>query len=181
MNTITKALLGTGLAGVGAVAYGSLVERNAFTLRRSVVPVLPADSSLDGLELSDDATELRLYEHRFPVAEGTAHPGDDPAEVAGRQHYRLAPWPSDATDLNYRRFFAVSGLAGLRIEDPSVLDATHERIFAMVDAGQLQVMEAEQVGQRAVGLGQDAHGRHHGGPVGALAAEFGGDRQREQA
>lgn len=54
MNTLTKAVLGTGLAGAGAVAYGSLIERNAFTLRRFVLPVLPEGSrAVDILHLSD--------------------------------------------------------------------------------------------------------------------------------
>lgn len=54
MHTLTKAVLATGLAGAGALAYGSLIERNAFTLRRFVVPVLPRGSEpVDVLHLSD--------------------------------------------------------------------------------------------------------------------------------
>lgn len=54
MHTVTKTALSTGLLGVGAVAYGSLFERNAFVLRRFVVPVLPAGSpSVKVLHLSD--------------------------------------------------------------------------------------------------------------------------------
>jgi hypothetical protein len=41
-------------------------------------------------------------------------------------------------------------------------------------AGQLQVVEAEQVGQRAVGAGQYADDLIHRRPVRALAAEGGG-------
>ena len=102
-----------------------------------VVPVLPEDGSLDGLMLSTDRTELVLHDLRLPLAPGSASEGDDPAAVAGRQHYRLAPWTAESTDLNYRRFFAVSTLAGLRIEDERVFDETHERILRMVDEGQL--------------------------------------------
>ena len=54
MHTLTKAAATTGLAGAGALAYGSLVERNAFTLRRFVLPVLPAGRRpIDVLHLSD--------------------------------------------------------------------------------------------------------------------------------
>lgn len=54
MHTLTKAALGTGVAGAGAVAYGSLIERNAFTLRRFVMPVLPPGSDpVKVLHLSD--------------------------------------------------------------------------------------------------------------------------------
>lgn len=54
MHTLTRTALGLGVAGAGAVAYGSLIERNAFTLRRFVVPVLPAGHEpIDVLHLSD--------------------------------------------------------------------------------------------------------------------------------
>nr|GEU28263.1 hypothetical protein [Tanacetum cinerariifolium] len=49
------------------------------------------------------------------------------------------------------------------------------------NAGQLQMVKAEHVRQRAVGARQDAHHLQHRGPVGALAAVRAGDRQREQA
>ncbi|MCT1460109.1 malto-oligosyltrehalose synthase [Aestuariimicrobium sp. p3-SID1156] len=102
-----------------------------------LVPVLPADGSVAGLEFSPDRSELVFHEHRFPVAIGSADDGAGAELVASRQHYRLAPWQLDATELNYRRFFAVSSLAGLRVEDPRVFEATHERIFRMADDGQL--------------------------------------------
>ncbi|GAB47539.1 metallophosphoesterase [Mobilicoccus pelagius] len=54
MHTLTSAAVSTGLAGAGAVAYGSLVERNAFTLRRYVLPVLPVGRGpIDVLHLAD--------------------------------------------------------------------------------------------------------------------------------
>ena len=36
-----------------------------------------------------------------------------------RQHYQLAPWRTGTPFLNYRRFFDVSELAGVRVEDPT--------------------------------------------------------------
>ena len=54
MNTFTRTALGVLAAGVAGVGYGSLVERNAFTLRRFSVPVLPSGSApLRVLHLSD--------------------------------------------------------------------------------------------------------------------------------
>lgn len=49
------------------------------------------DAALDQLTLSPDRTELRYYEHAFPVAPGTGDEGS-PREVHERQHYRLASW-----------------------------------------------------------------------------------------
>lgn len=81
--------------------------------------------------------EIRYHEHRYPVAAGTADDGDDVADVLGRQHYRLVGWRTAATELNYRRFFAVADLAGLRVEDEDVFAATHARVRQMVADGQL--------------------------------------------
>ncbi|MEV5694363.1 malto-oligosyltrehalose synthase [Micromonospora globbae] len=79
--------------------------------------------------------ELRYHEHRFPIADGT---GDgSPREVHDRQHYELVSWRRGDAELTYRRFFAVSGLAGLRVEDPEVFAATHELILRWATAGEV--------------------------------------------
>ncbi|MET0189054.1 MAG: malto-oligosyltrehalose synthase [Pseudonocardia sediminis] len=95
-----------------------------------LLPVLDADAetALGKLELSDDRSELRYYEHVLPVAPGT---GDDgtPQEVHGRQHYRLVSWRRGAAELTYRRFFDVSDLAAVRVEDPEVFADTHREVL----------------------------------------------------
>ena len=54
MSSLLKALSGVAAVGVAGVGYAGLVERNAFTLRRFSVPVLPAGSPpLRVLHLSD--------------------------------------------------------------------------------------------------------------------------------
>ncbi len=87
---------------------------------RLLLPVLGDDAVL---EVEDG--ELRYYDHRFPLAPGTWSEGDDPDAVHARQHYELAHWTRANEELNYRRFFAVTTLAGVRQEDPEVFDATH--------------------------------------------------------
>ncbi|MEO6953835.1 MAG: malto-oligosyltrehalose synthase [Polyangia bacterium] len=49
-----------------------------------------------------------------------------------RQNYRLAYWRAAERDLDYRRFFDVTTLVGLRAEDPRVFDATHRLIGQLV-------------------------------------------------
>ncbi len=56
-------------------------------------------------------------------------------ELLQRQHYRLADWRCGDTELNYRRFFTITTLAGLRVEDPQVFAAVHERIIDWCDRG----------------------------------------------
>ncbi len=94
--------------------------------------VLAADATPDDLTLTPDGTELQYYEHRFPVAPGTWTPGDSPRAVHDRQAYVLVPGVEANALLTHRRFFAVSTLAALRVEDPEVFAATHERILRFV-------------------------------------------------
>ena len=79
--------------------------------------------------------ELRYYEHRFPLAPGSWSEGDAPEDVHARQHYELVHHSRGNAELNYRRFFAVTTLAGTRQEDPDVFAATHERIAGLVADG----------------------------------------------
>ena len=57
------------------------------------------------------------HEHRFPLAPGTSR--------LEQQHYELVEWRRAAVDLNYRRFFTVNDLIGVRQEDPEVYRLTH--------------------------------------------------------
>ena len=90
---------------------------------RLLLPVLgveddPQISTADGL--------LRYHDKTFPLAPET--PKGSQAEARAAQHYELAPYPAADVRQNYRRFFAVTELAGLRVEDRAVFDATHVEI-----------------------------------------------------
>jgi len=97
---------------------------------RILLPVLGDDAVL-----SVEDGELRYYEHRFPLAAGTWSPGDDPEEVHARQHYELAHHSRGNAELSYRRFFAVTSLAGVRTEDERVFQATHALVRQWVERG----------------------------------------------
>jgi (1->4)-alpha-D-glucan 1-alpha-D-glucosylmutase len=100
---------------------------------RLLIPVLADDSSaLRDLQVVDG--ELRYFEHRFPLAARTVETGT-PQEIHDRQHYELVSWRRGDAEVNYRRFFAVSTLAGLRVEDPMVFDATHAEILRWASTG----------------------------------------------
>jgi (1->4)-alpha-D-glucan 1-alpha-D-glucosylmutase len=93
------------------------------------LPVL-ADSADALAEIRVDGEVLRYYERTFPLAPGTA--GGNAAQVHEAQHYRLVSWRAD---VGYRRFFAVSELAALRVEDPEVFAATHGEVLRWVAQG----------------------------------------------
>ncbi|MEU6206929.1 malto-oligosyltrehalose synthase [Micromonospora musae] len=101
---------------------------------RLLLPVLAeTPDALDDLKIVDG--ELRYHEHRFPIADGTTD--GTPRQVHDRQHYELVSWRRGDAELTYRRFFAVSDLAGLRVEDPEVFAATHELVLRWVSAGEV--------------------------------------------
>ncbi|HVE24279.1 MAG TPA: malto-oligosyltrehalose synthase, partial [Sporichthya sp.] len=62
-----------------------------------------------------------------------------------RQNYRLAFWRTASEELDYRRFFDVETLVGLRIEDPECFDATHEIPLALAQAGVLDGLRIDHV------------------------------------
>ena len=79
--------------------------------------------------------ELRYHDHRFPLAGGAAPGDEDVLAVHARQHYELMHWRREASDLNYRRFFGVSSLAAVRVEDPDVFDEAHAQVRSWFDDG----------------------------------------------
>ena len=54
-----------------------------------------------------------------------------------RQNWRLAFWRTAGEELDYRRFFDITTLAGLRMEDPEVFADTHDLILRWVADGSL--------------------------------------------
>jgi (1->4)-alpha-D-glucan 1-alpha-D-glucosylmutase len=92
--------------------------------------VLP-DGRIGGLDV--DGGRLRYHDTTLPIAPGTE--GTDPDEVHERQHYRLVHWRRGDSELNYRRFFTITTLAGVRVEDAEVLGASHAEIRRWFDEG----------------------------------------------
>ncbi|WP_169973599.1 malto-oligosyltrehalose synthase [Tautonia rosea] len=64
-------------------------------------------------------------------------------ELLEHQVYRLAYWRVAAEEINYRRFFDINDLAGVRIEDPEVLETTHRLIFDWVDRGGVSALRID--------------------------------------
>ena len=102
---------------------------------RLLLPVL-ADSpdALDDLRL--ESGQLSYFDKRFPLAPGTEGL-DDPRRAHEHQHYELVSWRRADIEPSYRRFFAISSLAALRVEEPAVFDATHAEVLRWVVAGEV--------------------------------------------
>ena len=94
------------------------------------LPILGSEEDVEALEVDAQAGVLRYYEHEFPLAPGTEN--GTPQEVHDKQHYRLMYWRDGI--INYRRFFSINGLAGLRQEDPIVFEHTHRILNQLIAA-----------------------------------------------
>lgn len=62
-----------------------------------------------------------------------------------RQVYRLASWRSAAGRVNYRRFFDVSELAGIRVERRDVFDASHRLIGELIEKGAIHGLRIDHI------------------------------------
>ncbi|MFJ9902282.1 malto-oligosyltrehalose synthase [Streptomyces sp. NPDC101152] len=98
-----------------------------------LLPVLggPLGSVLDELRVDGDV--LRYHDHVFPLREGTARL--PLPQLLDAQWYRPGWWRLARTELNYRRFFSISELIGVRVEDPEVFEATHGKILQLLHEG----------------------------------------------
>ncbi len=62
-----------------------------------------------------------------------------------RQHYRVAHWRVAFTEINYRRFFDVNDLAGIRVEDLPTFAAAHRRVMVLIASGQLHALRLDHI------------------------------------
>ncbi|MDP3692518.1 malto-oligosyltrehalose synthase [Bradyrhizobium sp.] len=100
---------------------------------------------------------------------------DRPAQILAlhhlleRQHYKLGHWRLASSDINYRRFFDVNTLAGLRVEDTETFEAIHRLVKQLIADGRLQGLRLDHIDglrdpvqyfQRLRRLIRDAQGEH---------------------
>jgi (1->4)-alpha-D-glucan 1-alpha-D-glucosylmutase len=64
-------------------------------------------------------------------------------KLVSRQHYRPAYWKLAQSELDYRRFFDVNHLVGLRTELPEVFHAIHQRVLGWVQEGSVQGLRVD--------------------------------------
>ncbi|MFZ5450814.1 MAG: malto-oligosyltrehalose synthase [Thermodesulfobacteriota bacterium] len=61
------------------------------------------------------------------------------------QPYRLAYWRLSLDMINYRRFFSVNDLIGLRVEDPQVFEASHSLLSSLLRAGKITGVRVDHI------------------------------------
>jgi len=82
---------------------------------------------------------LRAYSAKAPEGRERLH------RLLDRQNYRLAWWRAATDEINWRRFFDVNGLAGVRVEVPEVFEATHRTVFRLYTEGLIDGVRIDHV------------------------------------
>lgn len=109
------------------------------------------------VSMEDGEAVLRYYDNVFPIDPETL-PEEQRAEdyfksiqgdprgldeLIQRQHYRLTFWRHGDKELNYRRFFSITTLAGVRVEFKEIFENTHERILDWYRRGYLDGLRVD--------------------------------------
>lgn len=63
--------------------------------------------------------------------------------LLSRQVYRLAFWKVASDEINYRRFFDINDLAGIRMEEPRVFEETHRLVLDLISTGKIDGMRID--------------------------------------
>ena len=82
---------------------------------------------------------LQTYAPEEPVTRDRLH------RLIERQHFRLAWWRTASDEVNWRRFFDISTLAGVRAERPEVFDAVHALVFRLYQEGVVDGLRIDHV------------------------------------
>jgi (1->4)-alpha-D-glucan 1-alpha-D-glucosylmutase len=85
------------------------------------------------------ARGLRAYHKESETGRGVLH------RLLERQNYRLAYWRVAFSAVNYRRFFDVNDLAGIRVEVPAVFRAIHTLVARLIAANELQGLRLDHI------------------------------------
>ncbi|MFE3661517.1 malto-oligosyltrehalose synthase [Streptomyces sp. NPDC059164] len=106
-----------------------------------LLPVLAGPLGRELEHLAVDGEVLRYHDLEFPLRESTA--SLPLPELLERQHYRLGWWRLARTELNYRRFFTVPELIGVRVEHPEVFEDAHAKILELLRDGVLDGLRVD--------------------------------------
>ncbi|MET0366371.1 MAG: malto-oligosyltrehalose synthase [Sphingobium sp.] len=127
-------VLGAPLEEVIAAGEVRLVERGdslgVQLYGGSVYPLRPDDPAL----AQERGAVLDRYRDR-----------DALAGLLSRQHYRLTYWRAANDSLNWRRFFSINELAGVRVEDPAVFALSHRLYFDLFREGLIDGVRVDHV------------------------------------
>ncbi len=120
---------------------------------RLMLPVLgaPLEEVLASGELRvvarGERRALQYHQHWFPLPDGVAGAASDEVTrpLLDALPYELCDWRTAQERLSYRRFFDITGLIGVRVEDARVFERTHEGILRWVEAGWVDALRIDHI------------------------------------
>lgn len=93
-----------------------------------------------------DSTAGQTLQQALALFDGSTHGGAIRLhDLLEQQAYRLAWWRTGADEINWRRFFDVTELGGLRIERPEVFEAVHALPLRLVEQGWVDGLRIDHV------------------------------------
>jgi len=142
------ALRGKVLLPVLAEPYGEALARGAIRLRHD------PDGGAPALEAAGALYPVAAPSIPRGLSGASLEDMYDPARDAGRrrlhellerQHYRLAWWRTAPDQINWRRFFEISELVGVRVEDEAVFEAVHAMVLRLYAEGILDGLRIDHI------------------------------------
>ncbi|WP_246794005.1 malto-oligosyltrehalose synthase [Burkholderia perseverans] len=123
------------------------------TLAARFAPLVEAAPGTPRIDLAFEALRDYVAAHGATALDGALrhYASDSDAGRARlhalleRQAYRLAWWRTAPDEINWRRFFDIDTLAGIRVEDDAVFDDVHALLFRLVDAGLVDGVRIDHV------------------------------------
>lgn len=127
-------------------ALQSLAERFSALSDQTDAHSLALPLKAELRELAGDPQILKAIEDNLTHYDSTTEEGFDKLhQLLERQSYRLASWRTAADDINWRRFFDINELGGLRVERPAVFEATHGKIFQLIAEGLVDGLRIDHI------------------------------------
>ncbi|MCG5126445.1 malto-oligosyltrehalose synthase [Enterobacter mori] len=125
------------------------LEKGAITLHRDSVT---------------NRAALVYYDAAYPLNPGTWDESKSIAELHEAQSWRLMSWREAPKQLSWRRFFEITGLVGVRVEDEQVFHDTHRLILELVHDGTVDGLRIDHIDGLADPLGYLQRLRQATGP-----------------
>ena len=122
----------------------SMTEVNEAAMR-SVGEKLQQDLAQFARSDPDRLEVTRACAERFNGQPGNPESFRPLHELLEQQAYRLAFWRVAADEINYRRFFDINELAGIRMENPEVFAQTHRLVGRLIGEGKLQGLRLDHI------------------------------------
>ena len=90
----------------------------------------------DGSKIIKKGEFLYVDDKKYPLKPGTENLSLE--DILSSQNYQLIHWKLTHKKINYRRFFDISELVGIKMEDPNLYDLYHKTIFRWIKEGKVQ-------------------------------------------